>query len=299
MSRHSHSETPKTTQPDARRATASRHSPVSFLDRTFGLHDHVVALAGGGGTIALALAGAFLDAGARVAIWSRRRATVDAAIEQLGGDAGRRERLCGVQADAGDEAAVDAALESTVAALGAPTVLLNGVGGNRGKGSFNDIDVALFEEVLRLNLVAGLVVPTKRVTAFWIDRATGGCIINVASMASYVPLSGVWAYDAAKAGVVNLTMACAKEYAPHGIRVNAIAPGFIVANQNRRLLIKDDATGELTERGQQIIDHTPYGRFADASEMTGAALFLASDQAAGFITGVTIPIDGGYLIHNV
>ncbi len=272
---------------------------MSYLDRTFGLHDQVVALAGGGGTIALALADAFLDAGARVAIWSRRQATVDAALGQLGGDAGRRERVCGIVADAGDEAAVDAALASTEAALGAPTVLLNGVGGNRGKGAFNDIDVALFEEVLSLNLVAGLVVPTKRTTAFWIARGSGGCIINVASMASYVPLSGVWAYNAAKAGVINLTMACAKEYAPHGIRVNAIAPGFIVAHQNRRLLIEDDATGKLTERGRQIIDHTPFGRFADAGEMSGAALFLASDKAAGFITGVTIPIDGGYLIHNV
>lgn len=273
---------------------------MSYLERTFGLRGQVVALAGGGGTIALALAEAFLEAGAKVAVWSRRQETVDAALEHLAGAAPeRRERLCGLRADAGDEAAVDAALEATTAALGAPTVLVNGVGGNRGKGAFNDIDVALFEEVLRLNLIAGLVVPTKRTAQFWIARGSRGCIINVASMASYVPLSGVWAYGAAKAGVVNLTMACAKEYAPHGIRVNAIAPGFIVANQNRRLLIADDATGELTARGRQIIDHTPFGRFGDAAEMTGAALFLASAQAAGFITGVTIPIDGGYLIHNV
>lgn len=272
---------------------------MSYLERTFGLRGQVVALAGGGGTIAMALAEAFLAAGAKVAVWSRRQETVDAALEQLGTAPERRQRLCGMQADAGDEAAVDAALEATAAALGAPTVLVNGVGGNRGKGPFNDLDVAQFEEVLRLNLVAGLVVPTKRTAAYWIARRRGGCIINVASMASYVPLSGVWAYGAAKAGVVNLTMACAKEYAAHGIRVNAIAPGFIVANQNRRLLIEDDATGELTERGRQIIDHTPFGRFADAGEMSGAALFLASAQAAGFITGVTIPIDGGYLIHNV
>lgn len=272
---------------------------VSYVERTFGLSGQVVALAGGGGTIALALAEAFLDAGAKVAVWSRRQETVDAALERLGAAPGRRGRLCGVQADAGDEAAVDAALEATTAALGAPTVLLNGVGGNRGKGPFNAIDVAQFEEVLRLNLIAGLVVPTKRAAKFWIARGSGGCIVNVASMASYVPLSGVWAYGAAKAGVVNLTMACAKEYAPHGIRVNAIAPGFIVADQNRRLLIADDASGELTERGRRIIDHTPFGRFADAAEMAGAALFLASAQAAGFITGVTIPIDGGYLIDNV
>ena len=117
-------------------------------------------------------------------------------------------------------------------------------------------------------------------------------------MSSYVPLSGVWAYDAAKAGVLNLTMACAKEFAPHGIRVNAIAPGFFLGKQNRALLV-DEETEELTERGRAVIEHTPLGRFGNADELAGAVLYLASNRASGFVTGVTIPVDGGYLAHNI
>ena len=132
----------------------------------------------------------------------------------------------------------------------------------------------------------------------WIKAGTKGAVINIASMGSYVPLSGVWAYNAAKAGVLNLTMAAAKEFAPHGIRVNALAPGFFLGNQNRALLI-DSATGELTERGKKIIGHTPFGRFGEVAELSGALLFLASEAASGFVTGVTVPVDGGYLVDNV
>jgi NAD(P)-dependent dehydrogenase (short-subunit alcohol dehydrogenase family) len=117
-------------------------------------------------------------------------------------------------------------------------------------------------------------------------------------MASFVPLSRVWAYDAAKAAVRNLTMATAKEFAPHGIRVNALAPGFFLGNQNRALLI-DQSTGELTERGRKIIAHTPFGRFGQVSELAGALLFLASSAASGFVTGITLPVDGGYLVDNI
>lgn len=126
----------------------------------------------------------------------------------------------------------------------------------------------------------------------------GGAIINMASMASYIPLSGVWAYDAAKSAVMNLTMACAKEFAPDNIRVNAIAPGFFIGKQNKALLI-DEATGGLTPRGKDVIAHTPTGRFGDASELAGVSLFLASDSAAGFVTGITVPVDGGYLVSNI
>lgn len=117
-------------------------------------------------------------------------------------------------------------------------------------------------------------------------------------MASYTPLSGVWAYDAAKAGVLNLTMASAKEFAPYKIRVNGIAPGFFLGRQNRALLV-DQASGELTERGKAIIERTPYGRFGEVQELAGAALFLASNKASGFVTGVTIPVDGGFLADNI
>ena len=93
-------------------------------------------------------------------------------------------------------------------------------------------------------------------------------------------------------------MATAKEFASHGIRVNAIAPGFFIGNQNRALLV-DAATGELTESGRKIIAHTPFGRFGEVKELAGALLFLASETAAGFVTGVTLPVDGGYLVDNI
>ena len=134
---------------------------------------------------------------------------------------------------------------------------------------------------------------------YWIATKTSGSIINLASMAGYLPLSGVWAYSAAKSAVVNLTYATAKEFAPNGIRVNAVAPGFFMGNQNRALLVADDETGELTPRGQAIINHTPFGRFGAIGDLEGTTLFLASPKASGFLTGVVIPVDGGYLIDNI
>jgi NAD(P)-dependent dehydrogenase (short-subunit alcohol dehydrogenase family) len=117
-------------------------------------------------------------------------------------------------------------------------------------------------------------------------------------MASYQPLSGVWGYDAAKAGVLNLTLATANEFAPYGIRVNAIAPGFFLGKQNRALLI-DQKTGEYTDRGKAVIAHTPFRRFGEPQELAGATLYLASAKASGFVTGVSIPVDGGYLAFNI
>jgi NAD(P)-dependent dehydrogenase (short-subunit alcohol dehydrogenase family) len=146
--------------------------------------------------------------------------------------------------------------------------------------------------------MAGLMVPTKVVAADWIKKKIKGSIINLTSMASYNPLSGVWAYDASKAAVLNLTRAAANAFAGHGIRVNAIAPGFFLGKQNRSLLI-DEKTGELTERGQAIIARTPWGRFGNIDELAGVTLFLASAKASGFVTGVSIPVDGGYLVNNI
>ena len=268
---------------------------MSFVQEMFGLEGTVVALSGGGGTIATSMARALLGAGASVAIWSRRRETVDKAVAALNGG----DRVQGVVADSGDPDAVLAAIEKTRASLGSPDVLINAVGGNKGKGPFVDLDVETFEEILRINLVAGLVVPTKLMCRYWMEHQQQGAIINLASMSSFRPLSGVWAYDAAKAGVLNLTAATAKEFAPYGIRVNGIAPGFFLADQNRALLVKNPQTGELTERGQQVIDRTPYGRFGEVDELAGATLFLCSHKASGFVTGATIPVDGGFLIDNL
>ena len=271
---------------------------MSYVEELFGLTGKTIAITGGGGVIAGAMADAVLSAGGRVSLWAHRRESAEAAAARLAAAGNTAERMLALEVDAADRASVTAALDATEQAFGAVDVLVNCAGGNKGKSPFLELDVAQFEEVLRLNLIAGLVVPTQVVAARWIERKARGCIINLASMSSFVPLSGVWAYNAAKAAVHNLTMATAKEFASHGIRVNALAPGFFLGNQNRALLV-DQATGELTERGRGIIARTPFGRFGDVRELAGALLFLASDAASGFVTGVTLPVDGGYLVDNI
>lgn len=271
---------------------------MSYLDEMFGLDGKTAVVAGGAGAIGTIMSEALLKAGARVMIWSRSQESVDLALEKMHSIPDSESRVAGMQVDTGKEADVEAALLKTVAAFSQPDILINGVGGNIGKSPLIKQDMEIFEKVLHMNLVAGLMIPTKIFGAYWIKNNVKGCIINLTSMASYNPLSGVWAYDAAKSATLNLTMGSANEFAEHGIRVNAIAPGFFIGKQNRALLI-DEKSGDYTDRGKAVIGHTPYGRFGDVKELAGATVFLASDNAAGFITGVSIPVDGGYLIHNI
>ncbi|TVQ38717.1 MAG: SDR family oxidoreductase [Spirochaetaceae bacterium] len=273
---------------------------MSYTDELFGLQGVKVVITGGAGVIPGAMAEALLGAGAEVCLWGRGTGhPVQEAVDRLVESTGAAGRVFGVTVDTGDESSVEAALQQTVAQMGPPTALINGVGGNKTKSAFPETDVPLFEEVLVMNVMAGLVVPTKIFSRYWIANKLQASIINLASMASYIPLSGVAAYGAAKAAVMNLTLANAREFAQHGIRVNAIAPGFFLGYQNRSLLIKDDATGELTDRGKAIIAHTPFGRFGNVDDLKGTTVYLVSQKASGFITGVTVPIDGGYLTHNV
>jgi NAD(P)-dependent dehydrogenase (short-subunit alcohol dehydrogenase family) len=269
-----------------------------YLEHMFGLTGSVAVITGGGGVLAAHMAEALLKAGASVSLWGPHASSLRESAERAGAAAEAGSRITWTLADAGSEESVAAAMDATVGQLGRIDILVNAVGGNKGKGPFVDTDIARFEEVLRLNLVAGLLVPTKVVCRHWVAGALPGSIVNLASMGSYVPLSGVWAYDAAKAGVLNLTVAAAKEFAAHGIRVNAIAPGFFLGKQNRALLI-DEKTGALTARGESVIGRTPFGRFGEPQELAGALLFLASARAAGFVTGVCIPVDGGFLTDNI
>jgi NAD(P)-dependent dehydrogenase (short-subunit alcohol dehydrogenase family) len=273
---------------------------MSYVDSMFSLAGRTAIITGGAGGIPASLAVAFARAGATVCLWGRgTNHPMSAAAEKVRAEAGvGTGQVFAVTVDTATREACEAALAETEGRCGLPDILLNGVGGNRGKTRFVDVDEALFEEILRLNLLAGLVTPTRVLTRRWIEGGVNGCVINMTSMTSYKGLSGTWAYDAAKAGVLNLNEALAKELAPHGIRVNAIAPGFFVGHQNRALLL-DAKTGALTSRGQAILARTPFGRFGDMSELHGAALFLASDKAAGFVTGVSIPVDGGYLTDNI
>ena len=271
---------------------------MSYLDEMFSLVGKTAVVSGGAGVIGTLMSEALLRAGARVMIWSRSQESVDSALEKMNEIPGSEGRVAGMRVDAGNEDEVEKALQETIASFSSPDILINGVGGNIGKYPLIEQDMELFEKVLHMNLVAGFMIPTKIFGRYWIENEINGSIINLTSVASYNPLSGVWAYDAAKSATLNLTMASAKEFAEHGIRVNAIAPGFFIGKQNRALLVNQE-TGEYTDRGKAVIAHTPYGRFGEVGELAGATVFLASDKAAGFITGVSIPVDGGYLVHNI
>jgi NAD(P)-dependent dehydrogenase (short-subunit alcohol dehydrogenase family) len=147
-----------------------------------------------------------------------------------------------------------------------------------------------------LNLVGGVLLPCQEFGAAMASRGKGS-IINIASVSAHVPLSRVVSYSAAKAAVLNLTQFLAREWAPKGVRVNSITPGFFPAEQNRKLLFNDD--GSPTARTKSILGHTPMGRFGQAEELVGAAIFLASPKASSFITGADIRVDGGFLAQTI
>ncbi len=270
------------------------------MNNLFSLQGEIVLITGGTGVIGTAFAEAVVNAGAAVVLWSRGKSTSpEEAVRTLQAKTGKGEKIHSFTVDASDKKAVEAGFAEVVDMIGVPTVLINGVGGNKGKSSFIDTDVELFEDIMKLNILGGLVISTQVAAKYWIEHQIEGSIINLASSASYVPLSGVWAYDAAKAAVMNLTAATAKEFAPYKIRVNGIAPGFFAGIQNRSLLYADYDKKILTDRGKAIINHTPFGRFGGPEELHGAIVFLASRKASGFVTGITLSVDGGYLIDNI
>ncbi|HBH29514.1 MAG: SDR family oxidoreductase [Desulfofustis sp. PB-SRB1] len=271
---------------------------MEYLEEMFSLTGRTAVVSGGAGAIGTVMSDALLRAGANVVVWSRTDKSLEHFLKRYRDNDDLSTRLSTAVVDAGDEDDVERALSAATEHFTMPEILVNGVGGNRGKRSFIDIEIKEFTEVVNLNLIAGLVVPTKVFCRHWIERSVPGSIINLTSMTSYTPLSGVWAYDAAKSAVLNLTMAAANEFAAHHIRVNAIAPGFFLGKQNKSLLI-DKKSGDYTERGRAVINRTPFKRFGAVQELAGATVFLANNKASGFITGVSIPVDGGYLIHNI
>ena len=274
-------------------APAETASACDYLCNMFSLSGRKAVVTGGGGVLGTDMACALARAGAEVVLWDVREDALKAAADKINKECGRAHAATYRKVDLMNEAE----MAEAISAAGDFDVLLNACGGNKGKSALVEQDMETFRFVMKLNVEAGCFLPMKVVAKRWIDKKVKGCIINIASMSSYVPLSGVWAYDAAKAAVKNLTEGAAKEFAPFGIRVNAIAPGFFIGEQNRRLLTNED--GSLTDRGKAVIAHTPFGRFGEANELMGAVLYLASNQAAGFVTGITVPVDGGYLVQNI
>jgi NAD(P)-dependent dehydrogenase (short-subunit alcohol dehydrogenase family) len=260
----------------------------------FDLSEETAVVLGGTGVLGGAMAAALAAAGARVAVVGRnaeRGRERVRAIEAAGG------RATFHSADAMDRDSLLTTRDAVVKEWGAVGVLVNGAGGNKPEatippgGDFCKLPLAGWQGVFDLNLVGGALLPCQ-VFGETMVAAGRGSVINIASMASILPLSRVVAYSASKAAVLNLTKFLAREWAPRGVRVNAISPGFFPAEQNRAMLLKPD--GNYTERGSAIIGHTPMGRFGEAHELAGAVVWLASPRASSFVTGQNIVVDGGF-----
>jgi NAD(P)-dependent dehydrogenase (short-subunit alcohol dehydrogenase family) len=265
-----------------------------MLSDIFNLDGEVAAVIGGTGALGGAMADALAAHGARIAIIGRNeergRQRVQT-IEATGGTATFQA------ADALDPDSLRTCRDEIAKRLGPVTILVNAAGGNKPEATlppgadFCKLPVAAWETVFDLNLVGGALLPCQ-VFGETMLAAGRGSIINIASMAGMIPLSRVVAYSAAKAAVINLTQFLAREWATRGVRVNALSPGFFPADQNRKLLFNDDGT--YTERGGQIIGHTPMARFGESHELAGATVWLASSRASSFVTGQNIVVDGGF-----
>ncbi len=260
----------------------------------FNLEEETAVVLGGTGVLGGAMAEALAGAGARVAVVGRN--------EERGRERVRRIEAAGGRAifqtaDAGSRDSLMRARDAILGQWGKVTVLINGAGGNRAEatlppgGDFCKLPLEAWQGVFDLNLVGGTLLPSQ-VFGEGMVAAGRGSIINIASMASILPLSRVVAYSASKAAVLNLTKFLAREWATRGVRVNAISPGFFPAEQNRAMLMQPDGT--YTERGRQIVGHTPMARFGEAHELAGAVIWLASPRASSFVTGQNIVVDGGF-----
>jgi len=269
------------------------------MNKLFELNGEIAVIIGGGGVLGGALAEGLAIAGARVAILDRQRESGEARARQIidaGGDAHF------FIANAIDRQSLAQAHHEVETALGASTILLNAAGGNDPKvtvttdHAFEQITLEDWRANFELNLAGGALLPCQEFGAAMAKRGKGS-IINIASVSAHIPLSRVVTYSAAKAAVKNLTQFLAREWAPRGVRVNSITPGFFPAEQNRRLLFNEDGTP--TERTKSILTHTPMARFGEARELVGAAIFLASSAASGFVTGTDLRVDGGFLSQTI
>ena len=255
-------------------------------DKLFSLDGQIAVVIGGGGVLAGAMATGFAQAGADVAIVDLMLENAEArakSIRELG------RRAIAIQADAANKVDLARALEATLDEFGQVDILLNAAGINSGTPFF-EIGEQEWQRILDVNLKSvflGCQVFGKAM----VESGRGGSVINISSASAGPPLSKVLTYSITKAGVDQITLFLAREWATQGVRVNAIRPGFFPAEQNRKLL--------TPERTASIMAHTPMGRFGEASELVGAAVYLASRSAASFVTGSILRVDGGFLAMTI
>ncbi len=265
----------------------------------FDLSGEVAVVSGATGVLGGAIAEALASAGAKVAILGRNAERGAERVDAIR----KQEGIAGFfSADVLDQHSLQAACETLSSELGAPTILVNAAGGNDPRVTvtpehpLENIGLIDWRQSFDLNLVGGAVLPCQ-VFGPLMKSHRKGSIINIASVAAHLPLSRVVAYSAAKAALLNFTQFLAREWAPHNVRANSITPGFFPGEQNRRLLFGEN--GAPTPRGQIILGHTPMARFGIPAELAGAAIFLASERASGFVTGIDLRVDGGFLAQTI
>lgn len=247
----------------------------------FDLTGKTAVIIGGNSTLGGAMAVGLGGHGASIAVVGRnmeKAEAVKATVEEAGGKA-----QC-FQADTTSKQDLEKVLSDVLAWTGSVDIVMNCPGMNSSTPFF-DITEEEWDSIMNVNL-KGVMLSCQVFGKHLVEQGKGGSIINISSVSSDPPLSRVFTYSASKAGVNNLTLNLAREFAPSNVRVNAIIPGFFPAEQNRKILSPD--------RVQAIMGHTPMKRFGEASELQGAAVFLASEQASGFVTGTLIRVDGGF-----
>ncbi len=266
----------------------------------------VVVITGAGGLICSAMARAFAQSGAKVAALDLN----EEAVKKLADELKAEGFICeGYKADVLAPETLESVHQAVLSDLGPCDILINGAGGNNprattdneyqheakeGGKSFFDLSADGVDFVFKLNF-QGTLLPTQAFDKDMVEKGTG-CILNIYSMNPYTPLTKIPAYSAAKAGISNFTQWLATHFAGTGIRCNAIAPGFLVSAQNYKLLFNE--VGTPTAPSGKILNGTPMHRYLGAEELLGATLFLCDDRAASAITGVVLPIDGGFAAYS-
>ena len=272
------------------------------------MKDKVVVITGAGGVLCSTIAKAYAREGAKVALLDLKLESAQAVADEIVKEGGIAKAYA---VNCLEKATMEKAREEIERQLGACDILVNGAGGNHPKGttsgeyfdaadvddeskiSFFDLDEKGVDFVFKLNFLATFLT-TQVFAKDMIGR--GGCIINITSMNAFRPLTKIPAYSGAKASVSNFTQWLAVHFAGEGIRVNAIAPGFFVTNQNRGMLFDKD--GNPNARTKKILAGTPMRRFGEAEELIGTVMWLSDKEKSGFVTGVVIPIDGGFSAYS-